>query len=127
MESVIPLLVLAFGFGLSMDYEVFLLSRIIELHEHGSATPTRSSTGSNAPAASSARPPSLVVIVFAGFAAGELLIIKGDRLRAGRGRRDRRHPGPDAPRPCDDDPVRSMELVGPGPLRRLHDRFAIVE
>ncbi|MFZ2516159.1 MAG: MMPL family transporter, partial [Candidatus Lutibacillus vidarii] len=35
VESVIPLLVLAFGFGLSMDYEVFLLSRIIELHEHG--------------------------------------------------------------------------------------------
>lgn len=32
------MLVLAFGFGLSMDYEVFLLSRIVELHEHGHST-----------------------------------------------------------------------------------------
>ena len=31
----IPLLLFAFGFGLSMDYEVFLLSRIKELHEAG--------------------------------------------------------------------------------------------
>ena len=35
IESTIPLLVFAFGFGLSMDYEVFLLSRIVELHEQG--------------------------------------------------------------------------------------------
>ena len=35
IESTIPMLVLAFGFGLSMDYEVFLLSRIVELHERG--------------------------------------------------------------------------------------------
>ena len=35
IESTIPLLLFAFGFGLSMDYEVFLLSRIVELHEQG--------------------------------------------------------------------------------------------
>ena len=38
LENTIPLLVLAFGFGLSMDYEVFLLSRIVELHEQGHDT-----------------------------------------------------------------------------------------
>ncbi len=40
IENTIPLLVLAFGFGLSMDYEVFLLSRIVELHEQGYDTRT---------------------------------------------------------------------------------------
>ena len=38
VEVSIPVLVLAFGFGLSMDYEVFLLSRIVELHERGHST-----------------------------------------------------------------------------------------
>ena len=35
VESIVPFLVLAFGFGLSMDYEVFLLSRIVEFHRAG--------------------------------------------------------------------------------------------
>ncbi len=39
IETTIPLLVLAFGFGLSMDYEVFLLSRIEELHDAGTRHP----------------------------------------------------------------------------------------
>jgi hypothetical protein len=38
VENTIPILVVAFGFGLSMDYEVFLLSRIVELHEQGHDT-----------------------------------------------------------------------------------------
>lgn len=38
VEVSIPVLVLAFGFGLSMDHEVFLLSRIVELHEQGHST-----------------------------------------------------------------------------------------
>ena len=56
IESVIPLLVLAFGFGLSMDYEVFLLARIIELHEQGYDDDTAVGSGCSAPAASSPRP-----------------------------------------------------------------------
>ena len=35
IESMIPFLALAFGFGLSMDYEVFLLARIAELYRQG--------------------------------------------------------------------------------------------
>ena len=35
LESMIPPLVLAFGFGLSMDYELFLLSRVAELYHAG--------------------------------------------------------------------------------------------
>jgi RND superfamily putative drug exporter len=41
----IPLLVFAFLFGLSMDYEVFILSRIREHHDHGEATNTAVITG----------------------------------------------------------------------------------
>jgi putative drug exporter of the RND superfamily len=41
----IPLLVFAFLFGLSMDYEVFILSRIREQHDHGEPTPTAVVTG----------------------------------------------------------------------------------
>src|SRR3954468_5181679 len=35
IELWVPILVFVFGFGLSMDYEVFLLSRIKEAHDHG--------------------------------------------------------------------------------------------
>jgi putative drug exporter of the RND superfamily len=41
----IPLLVFAFLFGLSMDYEVFILSRIREHHDHGEPTNTAVITG----------------------------------------------------------------------------------
>jgi RND superfamily putative drug exporter len=41
----IPLLVFAFLFGLSMDYEVFILSRVREHHDRGEATNTAVVTG----------------------------------------------------------------------------------
>ena len=57
IENTIPLLVLAFGFGLSMDYEVFLLSRIVELHEQGHDTRDGGhARGCSARAGSSPRP-----------------------------------------------------------------------
>ena len=50
IESFLPVMVFAIVFGLSMDYEVFLMSRVHE--EWGSARtpPRRSSTGSPRPA-----------------------------------------------------------------------------
>ena len=46
-----PLMVFAFLYGLSMDYEVFILSRIREEYETRRKTPTPlSSKGSRAPA-----------------------------------------------------------------------------
>ncbi|MEU2512527.1 MMPL family transporter [Streptomyces syringium] len=38
-DVVVPSLLLCVAFGLSMDYEVFLLSRIVEEHRRGAATP----------------------------------------------------------------------------------------
>ena len=45
VESMVPFLVLAFGFGLSMDYEVFLLSRITEEYRAGAQSDRAVSLG----------------------------------------------------------------------------------
>ena len=76
IESVIPLLVLAFGFGLSMDYEVFLLARIIELHEQGLDDDTAVRLGLQRSGRIITSAALIMVIVFSGFAAGEMLVIK---------------------------------------------------
>lgn len=76
IESVIPLLVLAFGFGLSMDYEVFLLARIIELHEQGHDDDTAVRLGLQRSGRIITSAALIMVIVFAGFAAGQMLVIK---------------------------------------------------
>ncbi|WP_208544106.1 MMPL family transporter [Nocardioides seonyuensis] len=76
IESVIPLLVLAFGFGLSMDYEVFLLARIIDLHEQGYDDNTAVRLGLQRSGRIITSAALIMVIVFAGFAAGEMLVIK---------------------------------------------------
>jgi RND superfamily putative drug exporter len=76
IESLIPLLVLAFGFGLSMDYEVFLLSRIVELHEQGLSNDDAVVMGLQRSGRIITSAAMLVVIVFSGFVAGQLLVIK---------------------------------------------------
>jgi RND superfamily putative drug exporter len=76
VESMIPLLVLAFGFGLSMDYEVFLLSRMVELHERGYSNDDAVVLGLQRSGRIITSAALLVVIVFSGFIAGQLLVIK---------------------------------------------------
>nr|WP_238338469.1 MMPL family transporter [Pedococcus badiiscoriae] len=76
IESTIPMLVLAFGFGLSMDYEVFLLSRIVELHERGASNDQAVIAGLQRSGRIITSAAVLVVIVFSGFVAGQLLVIK---------------------------------------------------
>ena len=76
IESTIPLLLLAFGFGLSMDYEVFLLSRVVELHERGYSNDAAVVVGLQRSGRIITSAALLVVIVFSGFVAGQLLIIK---------------------------------------------------
>ena len=71
------MLVFAFAFGLSMDYEVFLLARIKELHD---ARPAQRRGGGgracSAPAGSSPRPRCSSSSCSSGFVAGELSSIK---------------------------------------------------
>lgn len=76
VEAAIPVLVLAFGFGLSMDYEVFLLARIVELHEQGHPTHRAVRLGLQRSGRIITSAALLMMIVFAGFAAGELLMMK---------------------------------------------------
>ena len=56
IEAWIPIFLFAMLFGLSMDYEVFLLSRMREEWDATTTTSTRSPTASSTPAASSPRP-----------------------------------------------------------------------
>ncbi|MGZ4601741.1 MAG: MMPL family transporter [Oryzihumus sp.] len=76
IESTIPLLVLAFGFGLSMDYEVFLLSRITELVRRGHDSDEAVVLGLQRSGRIITSAAVLIIIVFCGFAAGRLLVIK---------------------------------------------------
>ncbi len=127
IESIVPFLVLAFGFGLSMDYEVFLLARIVEFHREGHENDRAVSLGLQRTGRIITSAALLIVIVFAGFVAGDILIIKemGVALVAAV--------------VIDSTLVRmllvpaTMTLLGrwnwwaPAPLRRLHDRFGITE
>ena len=76
IEVWVPVVVFVFAFGLSMDYEVFLLSRIKECHDEGCDSDTAVAHGlqRSGPIITSAA--ALVMIVFLGFAAGSSLGIK---------------------------------------------------
>jgi RND superfamily putative drug exporter len=76
VESIIPLMVLAFGFGLAMDYEVFLLARVIELHEAGYRDDEAVRLGLQRSGRIITSAALIMVIVFAGFALGDMLAIK---------------------------------------------------
>jgi len=76
VEAWVPLFLFSVLFGLSMDYQVFLLSRIKERYDasgdtteavsHGVASTARIITGAAL----------IIVAVFAGFAAGELVMFQ---------------------------------------------------
>ncbi len=127
IESIIPPLVLAFGFGLSMDYELFLISRIAELYHAGETNDRAVELGLQRSGRIITSAALLVMIVFGGFVAGKLLIIKqiGVALTAAV--------------ILDATIVRmllvpaTMTILGhrnwwaPGPLRRWHARHGITE
>ncbi|RKT78246.1 RND superfamily putative drug exporter [Terracoccus luteus] len=127
VESLVPFLVLAFGFGLSMDYEVFLLSRITEYHHQGFENDRAVSLGLQRTGRIITSAALLIVIVFAGFIAGDILIIKEMGLALV------------AAVVVDSTIVRmllvpaTMTLLGswnwwaPAPLKRIHARFGISE
>ena len=76
IETIIPILVVALGFGLAMDYEVFLLSRIKEFRDHGMGNDEAVVAGLQRSGRIITSAALIVVLVFAGFVAGELLVIK---------------------------------------------------
>ena len=127
LETFIPVLVFAFAFGLSMDYEVFLLARIKELRDRGHSCSRAVELGLQRSGKIITSAGLLMVIVFAGFAAGDMLMVKqmGIALAVAVA--------------VDATLVRcllvpaAMTLFGefnwwaPAPLRRLHRRFGLSE
>jgi putative drug exporter of the RND superfamily len=123
----VPVIVFAFAFGVSMDYEVFLLARIKELYDSGMPNDDAVRVGLQRSGRIITSAALLIVIVFCGFAAGRMLGIKemGFALAVAV--------------VVDATLVRcllvpaTMTLLGdlnwwaPGPLRRLHARIGIRE
>ena len=76
IDSMLPPLVLAFGFGLSMDYELFLISRMAELYHRGEDNDTAVEHGLQRSGRIITSAALLAAIVFSGFVVGKVLIIK---------------------------------------------------
>ena len=123
VSSWMPILLFAVLFGLSMDYEVFLLSRIREDwldtgDAHGSVVRGLSATGRVISAAAA-----IMVAVFLGFASEVDVVVKQLGVGMAVAIAARRDPGPDGPRARHDDDARQVELVDagvarPGPAHR---------
>jgi putative drug exporter of the RND superfamily len=76
LDLVIPVIVFVFAFGLSMDYEVFLLDRIREVWLRTGDNDRAVAEGLQRSGRIITSAALLVVIVFAGFAAGEIVALK---------------------------------------------------
>ncbi|QGH69350.1 MMPL family transporter [Pseudactinotalea sp. HY158] len=76
LESYVVAVVVAFGFGLAMDYEVFLLAGIKELHDAGADNDTAVRDGLQRTGRIITSAALVIMVVFAGFAFGDLLAIK---------------------------------------------------
>jgi RND superfamily putative drug exporter len=127
IEMWVPIIVFVFAFGLSMDYEVFLLSRIKECYDEGGDTHKAVAYGLQRSGRIITSAAFLVIIVFLGFAAGQSLGIKEFGLAMA------------IAVAIDATLVRcvlvpaTMTLLGrwnwwaPAPLRRLHQRLGLHE
>jgi RND superfamily putative drug exporter len=72
----VPVVLFTFAFGLSMDYEVFLIARIKELRDAGSPNHSAVQRGLQRTGRVITGAATLMVIVFAGFVAGRMLAVK---------------------------------------------------
>jgi putative drug exporter of the RND superfamily len=122
-----PMLMFCIAFGLSMDYEVFLLSRIKEAHDRGADDVTAVALGLERTGRIVTSAAVLMAVVFAAMITSGMAMLKLLGL------------GLSAAVLVDAFLVRAtlvpafMKLAGranwwaPAPLRRLHDRFGISE
>jgi len=127
LQTFVPVLVFVFAFGLSMDYEVFLLSRVKELVDQGCDGDTAVALGLQRSGRIITSAALVLIIVFAGFGTGDMAAIKQLGLAMA------------IAIAVDATLVRcllvpaTMTLLGdanwwaPGPLRRLHARFGVSE
>jgi uncharacterized membrane protein YdfJ with MMPL/SSD domain len=76
IEITVPVVMFAVVFGLAMDYELFLLSRIREAYDHGCDTRTSVSRGLLRTAQLISRAALLLVGVLVGFITADMLLVK---------------------------------------------------
>lgn len=76
VDVLVLVLVLAFGFGLAMDYEMFILSRIKELVDKGVGGREAIALGLQRSGRIISSAGLIIIVVFAGFATGDLMVIK---------------------------------------------------
>ena len=76
IETYVVVLVVSFGFGLAMDYEVFLLARIKELVDRGVPNNEAMRLGLQRSGRIITSAAAIIILVFLGFATGSVLIIK---------------------------------------------------
>jgi len=76
VDVIVVLLVLVFGFGLAMDYEMFILSRIKEFVDAGVDGREAIALGLQRSGRIISSAALIIVVVFAGFATGDLMVIK---------------------------------------------------
>jgi RND superfamily putative drug exporter len=127
LAAAMPILMFCVAFGLSMDYEVFLLSRIKEEHDNGAGTTSSVAVGLERTGRIVTAAAVLIAVVFLAFALGRVSFIKLFGL------------GLTLAVLMDAFLIRGtlvpafMRLAGewnwwaPGPLRRFHDRWGISE
>ena len=72
----VPIIVFCVVFGLSMDYEVFLLSRVAESVQNGESNREAIVNGVARTAGIISSAAMVMIVVFTGFAMGDFLIIK---------------------------------------------------
>jgi RND superfamily putative drug exporter len=75
-EATVPILLFCIVFGLSMDYEVFLLSRVKEEYDAGAGNTAAVATGMERSGRVITSAALVMVLVSAGFATGDILIVK---------------------------------------------------
>ena len=75
-EATVPILVFSIVFGLSMDYEVFLLSRVKEEYERTGDNARAVAVGMERSGRIITSAAAILIVVSAGFATGDILIIK---------------------------------------------------
>jgi RND superfamily putative drug exporter len=74
--SFLPVLLISILFGLAMDYEVFLVSRIRESHLRGQEPATAIATGFRASARVVTAAALIMIGVFSAFATGDDIVVK---------------------------------------------------
>ena len=113
IEAWVPLFLFSVLFGLSMDYQVFLLSRIKERYTQTGDTTDAISFGVGSTARLITGAALIIIAVFSGFAAGDLVMFQQMGFGVAVALLDRRHHRPLRPRSGQHEAPRRLELVPP--------------